>query len=231
MEPKNILVVSATFEEIKEMIPATEFNVPGAGHIIQLNHSRHRLDLLITGPGMVPAAFHLGQWLGINPYDLVINAGIAGSFHKRFMIGDVVNVISDCFADLGAESADRFIPLYKMKMAEPYATDLIDENGIIKNTSYPVTPATEKLPSAKGITVNTISGEIQRIDTLKNRTDVDIETMEGAAFFYACRMSDTPCLQIRAISNYIEPRNLKNWDIPLAVMRLTETLGEILNEL
>ena len=65
---------------------------------------------------------------------------------------------------------------------------------------------------------------------MQGRTGADIETMEGAAFFYACLMSGTPCVQIRGISNYIEPRNLSKWNIPLAVKNMNATIIRILNE-
>ena len=44
--------------------------------------------------------------------------------------------------------------------------------------------------------------------------------MEGAAVFYACKMNNVPCLQVRAISNYVEPRNKENWQINLAINNL-----------
>ena len=48
--------------------------------------------------------------------------------------------------------------------------------------------------------------------------------MEGAAFFYVCLCENIPFLQIRAISNYVEQRNEKNWNIPLAIKNLCLTL-------
>jgi futalosine hydrolase len=49
-----------------------------------------------------------------------------------------------------------------------------------------------------------------------------IESMEGAAFFYACRQLNVPCLQIRAVSNYVEKRNRDNWHIGLAIKNLNK---------
>jgi futalosine hydrolase len=53
-----------------------------------------------------------------------------------------------------------------------------------------------------------------------NVLNVQIESMEGAAFFYACRQAGVPCMQIRAVSNYVEKRNRDNWQIGLAVKNL-----------
>ena len=50
------------------------------------------------------------------------------------------------------------------------------------------------------------------------------ESMEGAALHYVCLMEQVPFAQVRCISNYIEPRNRKAWDIPIAVGNLNEWL-------
>lgn len=52
--------------------------------------------------------------------------------------------------------------------------------------------------------------------------------MEGAAFFYACLLAGVPFLQIRSISNRVEPRNRTAWDIPSAIQNLNQTLMEML---
>ena len=55
--------------------------------------------------------------------------------------------------------------------------------------------------------------------------------MEGAAFFYACLMMQVPFLEIRSISNHVEPRNRAAWDIPLAIGQLNEVLIGMLKSL
>jgi futalosine hydrolase len=55
--------------------------------------------------------------------------------------------------------------------------------------------------------------------------------MEGAAFFYACREAGVPCLQIRAVSNYVEKRNRDAWQIGLAVKNLNTFAVELLERL
>jgi futalosine hydrolase len=52
--------------------------------------------------------------------------------------------------------------------------------------------------------------------------------MEGAAFFYACLAAKVPFVEIRSISNRMEPRNRDAWDLPLAVRNLNEVLVGIL---
>jgi len=56
-----------------------------------------------------------------------------------------------------------------------------------------------------------------------------VESMEGAAFLFACLKKGIPCFQLRSISNYIEPRNLNNWNIPHAIGFLNKGLDEIIS--
>jgi len=58
-----------------------------------------------------------------------------------------------------------------------------------------------------------------------------VESMEGAAFFYACLLEGITCSQIRTISNKVEKRNKDNWNIPLAVKNLCATGLQIINTL
>jgi futalosine hydrolase len=46
----------------------------------------NKLDVLITGAGMVPTAFALGRQFSNHKYDLAINLGIAGSFDRSIAL-------------------------------------------------------------------------------------------------------------------------------------------------
>jgi futalosine hydrolase len=68
--------------------------------------------------------------------------------------------------------------------------------------------------------VNKVHGNSLSIENLIKRLDPEIESMEGAAVFYCCEKMSIPAIQVRAISNYVEPRNKDNWKIGLAVKNL-----------
>ena len=59
----------------------------------------------------------------------------------------------------------------------------------------------------------------------------DLESMEGASIFQVCQGVNGPCLQIRSISNKVEKRNKKKWDIPIAINNLNQTVSEIITSL
>jgi len=179
-------------------------------------------ELLITGVGMVATAFELGRHLAANHYDLAVNLGIAGSFDRNIALGEVLEITKDTFAELGAEDNEAFLSIEKMGFGEgtfhPSAkrSDLYNEFN------------TFKLKTATAITVNTVHGNEASIKKVAERLNPQLESMEGAAFFYACKQMNVPCLQIRAVSNYVENRNRDNWNIALAIKNLNTFAVEFL---
>lgn len=168
--------------------------------------SRH-FDLLITGVGMVATAFALGQHL-TKPYALIINVGIAGCFDRNIELGTLLNITEDTFAELGAENGDEFLSLTEL--------------GFGENQYQGKTNKAINLQSVKAITVNRVSGQEKNIKKLKERFNPVVESMEGAAVFYACKQKNIDCIQIRSVSNYVEPRNKENWKIGLAIKNLND---------
>lgn len=198
----KVLVVAATSAEISGLYEHF-------GLAVDSWVQTPEFDILITGVGMTATAFALGKYLSSN-YSLVLNVGIAGGFDPNIALGSLVNVCNDTFAELGAEDHDQFLS--------------IDELGFGTNTytnNYTMAlPQIDRLPQVNGITVNKVHGNAQSIATIKDRFNSQVESMEGAAFFYACHELQLPCLQIRSISNYVEPRAKENWQIGLAIKNL-----------
>ena len=198
------------------------------GFISKVRHETHQLDVLITGAGMVSTTFYLSRVLAQEKYDLAINAGICGAFDIS-LIGKTTNINADCFADLGAEEGPAFLDIFQIGLLDQ--NEFPFTNGWLE-TNYPFdNDVLNKLPVVKGITVNTTSGNVDSIVKLKARFNADIESMEGAAFIYCCKLSKVPCLQIRAVSNVIERRNRANWNIEKALASLGQTGKEILRML
>src|SRR5688572_8509837 len=104
----KILIVAATHPEIAPFLEKCKAQNMRGSRLLSCNYRNHEIDTLITGAGTAATAFQLGRFLN-DKYDLAINVGIAGSFNRDIRIGDVVNVIEDCFGDMGAEDGDSFI--------------------------------------------------------------------------------------------------------------------------
>ncbi len=177
----------------------------------------HQVKALVTGAGMVPTAFSLGRYLSQHSFDLVINLGIAGSFDFNLEIGEVCIVTQDTFAELGAEDGEEFLSFDSLGLG-------ISSQHHRPNPGFD----TSSLKAVTAITVNKVHGNELSIATALARFNPQIETMEGAAFFYACNQNDLPCIQIRAVSNYVERRNRENWKIDLAIGNLNDVLINLL---
>ena len=65
------------------------------------------------------------------------------------------------------------------------------------------------MKKVKSITVNTVHANKKSIEKIIKRLNPDIENMEGAAVFKVCNFFNTPCIQLRSISNYVE-KKIKN---------------------
>ena len=209
----RVLIVAATKPEVDLLISDFGFRISDLGrneneYALTTHHSP--LTTLITGVGMVATAFSLGKHLATNQYDLAINLGIAGSFDRNIALGEVVEVVEDQLSELGAEDAEAFLLIERLGFGESiFKTD-------VRLSSY----SDQQLKQVTAITVNTVHGHEPSIQKLTSRIQPQLESMEGAAFFYACKQAGIPFLQIRAVSNYVEKRNRDAWQIGLAIKNL-----------
>lgn len=180
------------------------------------------IHVLICGVGPITTAFALGSILAQQQFDWALNLGIAGAFNRDFELGDVFQVVNDRFADVGVEEADgSFTDVFEMELTDWNAPPFINGKLYAPDTSNSF------LPTASAITVSKVHGSTTSIQAIKKKYQADLESMEGAAFYYACLQHQLPCLQVRSVSNYVEPRNKDNWDIPLAIEQLNKVAVEI----
>ena len=219
----RILIVAATEPEIGPLISSLQ-HVKDAVYSLD----KHHIEVLITGIGMTATAYQLGRKLALNKYDIALNLGIAGSFNRNINLGDVVNIVSEQFYELGVEDGDEFKDLFSIGLLDHNTMPFT--NGMLKNNSA----CLSVLPSLlvmKGITVSKVHGNAESVATATQRSNADIESMEGAAFMYVCLMEKVEFLQIRAVSNYVEKRNRAAWNIPLAIKNLNETALQLISKL
>ena len=219
--------MAATEEEVKG------FKLQVESYRKEVNFTTHNSQftahsILITGVGMVATSFALGKHLAVNQYDLVINLGLAGSFDRNIALGDILEVSQDTFSELGAEDSDEFLTIDNMG----FGTGIYYPSAKLSNyySSFNMSNTFNR-GSATAITVNTVHGKESTIKKVVERLNPQLESMEGAAFFYACHEMNVPCLQIRAVSNYIEKRNRDNWKIGLAIKNLNNFAIEFLKQL
>jgi futalosine hydrolase len=200
----KILIVAATRAELSGL--CSHFELP-EGDFMETPY----FDLLITGVGMTATAFALGKHLS-PAYSLVVNLGIAGCYEWKYPLGSLLNITQDTFSELGAEDKDEFLTIDTLGFGK--------SRHETQNTL--VLPLIAALPKVSGITVNKVHGNKASIKAIEKRLQPVTESMEGAAVFYCCEQSGTPCLQVRSISNYVEERNRESWKIGLALKNLND---------
>ena len=225
MQP--VLIVSATLAECQGLLKPNFKCDDGESHFIDA-FADLKADLLVTGVGSVATTFHLTRLLATANYRILLNIGLAGSFNKTLSLGMVVSVRSDQFADLGAEDHDDFIDIFDLGLQNSSENPFTNGKLIpIVSNNMPL----NKMIAVDAITVNKIHGNKASIDKIKPKYPVDIESMEGAAFYYVANMFQIPALQLRAISNYVEPRNRDSWKISLALSNLRDEVRAFMNSL
>ena len=214
---RHFLIVSATpfeIDPIREYLKSNS-TMDGQSYILYNN----RIDILVTGVGTINTSWHLQEYFIQQKPQIAINVGIAGSFRDEIPIGAVVELYRDRFADLGVENSDEsFTDVFEMNLLE--ADEFPYKNGWLVNSKRTFLT---NLIQVSGITVNTVNGSEKSISRIIKKYTPDVETMEGAAFFYSCFRSNISCIQIRGISNKVEPRNKENWKIAEAIQNVNKS--------
>ncbi len=202
------------------IVAATKFEI---SPFLATNHSA---DVLITGVGIPSTIFTLSKKLAQSKYDLVIQAGIAGTFKEPFEKSDIMIIEQDTFADIGIDEKGTFKTLFEMGLANenefPYQAGwLKNEPGLLKKANLPV---------VKAITVNSITDEKMRLKNLVEKFNAEVESMEGAAFHYVCLQQKVNFLQLRSISNVVGERDKTKWKMQEAVTTLNIELQKLIEK-
>jgi adenosylhomocysteine nucleosidase/futalosine hydrolase len=171
----------------------------------------------ICGVGLSAAAYNTGKLIAQHEPDWLIMAGIAGVYkHSTFAIGDVVLVASECESDLGFFTPKGFRHLADL--------DLDMDFSVTKEWICPHLPAQQILPVVKSNSMNAAMAPFVHID------GIDIENMEGAAFFQVCLAEQQKFLEVRSISNLVKIGD-DEWDMEGSIRALTVGLERVIDYL
>ncbi len=221
----RILIVCATPLEVAPVVaalgPGKEADARGGETPPRMTshvYLDHEVDVLCTGVGMVATAAWCSHVLARSQFDFALNLGVCGSFDEALPPGTPVHVVKDRIAELGAEDGEAFLAFHDLAL--PGEAEFTNAG--------PVNPAIAELPGVRGITVNTVHGHEPSIAAVVQRFHPQVESMEGAAFIYACAIHGVPCAQVRAVSNVVEKRNREAWKITDAIENLGRTALRIL---
>ncbi|MEV0932052.1 futalosine hydrolase [Streptomyces phaeochromogenes] len=217
---------------------AREYAIPGAtlSRVAPAEGGPLVFDLLAAGVGPAAAAAATAAALtaaALNeqtdeqtddrtsgPYDLVVSAGIGGGFQPEAPVGSLVLADEITAADLGAETADGFVP--------------VTELGFGAVTHRPPESLVRAVAAVTGartgavLTVNTVTGSAERAAELRRRHPRALaEAMEGFGVAEAATAHGVPVLELRAVSNPVGPRDRAAWRIGDALAALTGAFGKL----
>ncbi|MFC8943909.1 futalosine hydrolase [Streptomyces rochei] len=222
----RVLVATAVPVErdaVAEAFPGARAQVTRPG--ITLHRPPHGPDLLAAGVGPALAAASTAAALTAAaldgaPYALVVSAGIGGGFAPHAPVGSLVVADEITAADLGAETADGFLP--------------VTELGFGTVTHLPPAGLVGAVAAATGaragtvLTGSTVTGTAERAALLRARHPRALaEGMEGFGVAEAAAAHGVPVLELRAVSNPVGPRDRAAWRVGDALAALTDAFGKL----
>jgi futalosine hydrolase len=208
------------------LIASTSFEINASGAKIADLSRKVPLSVstLISGVGLMAATHSITREIERNRPDILVQAGVAGSFSPQFAPGSLVVVSQDLVADTCVKEPIGYRHLTEIGLQPdvfPY------RNGWLENKGW----SPPGIPSVKGITVNEISTNGEKTDWLREKYGAVSESMEGAALHFAALSAGIPFLQLRAISNMVGERDKGKWQLKEAVHLLNEQLPIILENM
>ena len=206
---------------------ATVFEIEQTISYIKEKKLEKNVNVLISGVGMMATTYALTKELFTNEYDLVLQAGIAGTVDKEIELGKCVVIENEYIGDLGVNENGQFKTIFDLGFEKK--DQLPWTNGALKNPSSEML-SLAALPIINGVTVDEISTSDAKINYFQNELNASIETMEGAALHYVCIMQKLPFLQLRSISNLIGERDKTKWLMKDAIDNVNLELQRIIEK-
>jgi futalosine hydrolase len=185
-----------------------------------------QLERLVHGCGLMESTFHISKALN-KPYDWLIQVGLAGTYTNTLTLGQTVVVGTEQLGDTGAENQDGTpLSLFDLGLANPNTPPF--SHSVLPNPHQEHFP--KHLQVVHALTVNQSSGSAASV-AHRQAQKAHIETMEGAAFHYVALQAGYKFIQLRGISNLVEPRNRSAWQIPQAMMNVKKEVQHFIQSL
>ena len=224
---KPIVVIAAVPQETGTLEKALEYSVTvkgGGFEYVEGMIGAVPVVVCAGGVGKINAAAATALLIERCQPRLVINTGCAGAYiGSGLALGNLVVASEEVLADEGVVVGAGWHDLQYMNIPS------IKQGGVSCYNILPLSrTAYEKalqladchgvsLRCGRSATVSTCSGTRRSAAELVQRWHALIENMEGAAVVQVCLRSGIECLEIRGISNLVDDRDLKTWNIPAAV--------------
>ncbi len=231
----TIALIAPTPIESKEIrreihpSPADELKIISDGEL-------HGKSIVFThcGVGKVNAAHSATLVLENYFADIIILFGIAGAYDAK--VGDVVVAETENYGDEGVLTKEGWKSMEltgfpMVKNGREYYNTFPMDTELMQRAVKASKDLGLNIITGNFVTVSQSSGTREMGDVLKKRFNGLCENMEGAAVAHICALYKTPLLEVRGISNIVENRDLKKWNIPLAVSHCNKVVSEVVRKL
>jgi len=216
----KVIIVTATAGEL----------LPDTKKRLEQHQHPAALELLFreSGVGLLSSAVSLVKMLMQDQPALVIKAGIGGCFDEQVPLGEVMAISNEVIADLGVEESGTWRDLFDLQLVAKDQAPFTD--GLLPNELLDQYNLLQ-LKEVGAVTVNEISTRPERIRLIKTKYQPVVESMEGAALHYVCRLFSTPFIQIRSASNYVGERDKSKWKLKDSIHQLNMVLEKYITQL
>lgn len=184
-----------------------------------------QVDFMLTGVGTTSTCYRLTKKIveAEDKYEFALNIGIAGSYDlERFPIGSVALIEKEFAGDLGFMTGSGFKTLFDSMSLDANLFPFVD--GELRAPALPgcFDEIAKGFKKGVGVTVQTISNSEETKQRLISKFSPDIESMEGAGFFYVCLNERMKFMELRSVSNEVGVEDSSRWSTPAALAALTD---------
>lgn len=227
--------VEAEAERLLNAAVVKRSSTAGSKLLIEGTLGDRQVLLCVSGMGKVNAA-HAATLLAQQKPDALIVFGIGGAYPSSgARVGDVALANEEIAGDEGVLTRDGFndteyigIPLVS-KSNPPRYNRFPAPEALLSRAQHSLSRTMRPAAVHTGpfITLSTCTGTTARAKELEQRYHGLCENMEGAAAAQVAELHGIPWLEVRGISNRVEDRDLKKWDIPRAAQAAQEATRHI----
>jgi futalosine hydrolase len=150
---------------------------------------------------------------------LIINFGVGGAYHSAGLkVGDIAVATKEIYAEEGVLLKNGLhnletigIPLLKNRRHTYFNEFPLDKK--LGKTALNAAGLITGSKSGTFTTVSSCTGTKTKAKEISMKYNAICENMEGAAIAHLCCLYRIPCVEMRGISNIVENRDTKKWDI------------------
>ena len=210
----------------------------GSKSVIEGTLADQRVLLCVGGMGKVNAAHAATLMIEkFNPRALIV-FGVGGAYPSSgARVGDIALASEEIAGDEGVLTLEGFkdteyigIPLVQSDRARLYnrfpvsASNLKHARQVLSRSMTNV-----RIHAGTFITLSTCTGTLLRAMELERRYHGLCENMEGAAAAQVAELHGIPWVEMRGISNIVEDRDLKKWDLRAAAAVAQMAVQQVLD--